>query len=194
MILRAATSNANDGLIIAGNAADPDIDGMIDALGTQPANPAAVVTGLTAHAAFWDGVDGLLSYRGDGSRILTNVATIKKLAELQIGTNGPLLVDRYGDGVLRASARMPAGTNAFHNYVLFKPQATGYAVNPIWNGIAFIRDVYTNARAGQTCDNRPHACQLQAGTHGRPRPGQVRHRIADAAFREMGSPFQRNAA
>ena len=147
--LRAAVSNANDNLIIAGNAADPDIDGMIDALGTQPANPAAVVTGLTAHAAFWDGVDGLLSYRGDGSRILTNVATIKKLAELQIGTNGPLLVDRYGDGVLRASARMPAGTNAFHNYVLFKPQATGYAVNPIWNGIAFIRDVYTNARAGQ---------------------------------------------
>ena len=147
--LRAAVSNANDDLIIAGNASDPDIDGMIDALGTQPANPAAVVTGLTAHAAFWDGVDGLLSYRGDGSRILTNVATIKKLAELQIGTNGPLLVDRYGDGVLRASARMPAGTNAFHNYVLFKPQATGYAVNPIWNGIAFIRDVYTNARAGQ---------------------------------------------
>ena len=147
--LRAATSDANDKLIIAGNAADPDIDGMIDALGTQPANPAAVVTGLTAHAAFWAGVDGLLSYRGDGSRILTNVATIQKLAELQIGTNGPLLVDRYGDGVLRASARMPAGTNAFHNYVLFKPQATGYAVNPIWNGIAFIRDVYTNARAGQ---------------------------------------------
>ena len=135
--LRNAVSNANDNLIIAGNAADPDIDGMIDSL-TQPATPAAVVTGLTAHAAFWSAVDGLLAYRGDGVRMLTNVATIQKLAELQIGTNGPLLTDRYGDGLLRASARMPAGTNAFHNYLLFKPQATGYAVNPIWNGIAFI--------------------------------------------------------
>ena len=146
--LRNAVSNANDNLIIAGNAADPDIDGMIDSL-TQPATPAAVVTGLTAHAAFWSAVDGLLAYRGDGVRMLTNVATIQKLASLQIGANGPLLTDRYGDALLRASARMPAGTNAFHNYLLFKPQATGYAVNPIWNGIAFIRDVYTNARAGQ---------------------------------------------
>ena len=146
--LRSAVSDANDNLVINGNAADPDIDGMIDNL-TQPNNPAAVVTGLTAHAAFWNAVDGKLAYRGDGVRMLTNVDTIQFLAALQIGANGPLVTDRYGDGVLRASARMPAGTNAFHNYLLFKPAATGYAVNPIWNGIAFIRDVYTNARVGQ---------------------------------------------
>ena len=81
--------------------------------------------------------------------MLTSVASIQKLAELQIGTNGPLLVDRYGDGVLRGSARIPAISTTIATYLLFKPAAIGYAVNPIWNGIAFIRDVYTNARAGQ---------------------------------------------
>ena len=167
--LRGAVSNANDNLIIAGNAADPDIDGMIDSL-TQPATPAAVVTGLTAHAAFWSAVDGLLAYRGDGVRMLTNVATIQKLAELQIGTNGPLLTDRYGDALLRASARMPAGTNAFHNYLLFKPAATGYAVNPIWNGIAFIpRRVHQRA-GGADCDNGTCAHQFQIGAYQRALP------------------------
>ena len=147
--LRAAVSDAVDDLVINGNAAAPVIAGMIGNLVQPAADPAAVVTGLTAHAAFWGAVDGKLSYRGDGVRMLTNVATIQFLASLQIGANGPLVTDRYGDGVLRASARMPAGTAAFHNYLLFKPAATGYAVNPIWNGIAFIRDPYTNARAGQ---------------------------------------------
>ena len=144
---------------------------MIDALGTQPANPAAVVTGLTAHAAFWDGVDGLLSYRGDGSRILTNVATIKKLAELQIGTNGPLLVDRYGDGGIAGQRSDASRNQCLSQLRAFQAAGNGLRRQPdLERHSVYPRRVHQ--RAGRsTCDNGPHAGQLQAGTHGRPRPG-----------------------
>ena len=146
--LRAATSDANDNLVINGKAADPNIDGMIDNL-ANPTDPTADLTGLLAHAGYWNAVDGKLAYRGDNVRMLVNVGTIQAMSALTIGTNGPLVTDRYGDGVLRASARMPVEAATLSTYLLFKPAAIGYAVNPIWNGIAFIRDVYTNARAGQ---------------------------------------------
>lgn len=152
--LRSALQDKRDSFVINGNAADPDIDGMIDNL-PNPTNPTTVVTAASARSAFWSAVDSKLAYRdnvpGPSVRMLVNDATIKVLADLEIGTNsGIYFTDRYGDGVLRSSARMPDTAATIATYLVHRPAATGRAVSPVWRGVEVIVDRQSRARSGET--------------------------------------------
>ena len=60
-----------------------------------------------------------------------------------------LITDKYGENILRASSRMPNPVSSVQSFILHRVAATGRAIMPIWNGIAFIRDNVSKAAEGQ---------------------------------------------
>ena len=148
--LRQALGDARDNFNINGKSDAVIRQGMIANL-SDPVDPAAVVTVASFRSALWGAVDGKLAYRGDAIRMLTNVATIQKLATLEMGANtSEYITDRYGDDVLRASARMPdSAAGNIATFLMYKPMGMGRAVAPVWAGIAMMRDPYTNSSEGQ---------------------------------------------
>ena len=70
--------------------------------------------------------------------------------KLIIGTSGGVnITDKYGENILRASSRIPVAVSSVQSFILHKVAATGRAIMPIWNGIAFIRDAASKAAEGQ---------------------------------------------
>ena len=152
--LRAALSDKIDNIAINGQASDPAIDSILGRL-TATATLNLNNTGTNEHnvtAALWSAVDGKLAYRGDTGqvRMLCGVETIQEMATLIIGTSGGVnITDKYGENILRASSRIPVAVSSVQSYILHRVAATGRAIMPIWNGIAFIRDNVSKAAEGQ---------------------------------------------
>ena len=72
------------------------------------------------------------------------------MAGLVVGTSGgTTITDKYGENILRASSRIPAAVGSVQSFILHRVAATGRAIMPIWNGIAFIRDAASKAAEGQ---------------------------------------------
>ena len=152
--LRAALSDKIDDIALNGQAADPAIDSIISRLTASTALPlnATAANEHNVTVALWSAVDGKLAYRGDTGqvRMLCGVQTIRRMAGLIVGTSGGVnITDKYGENVLRASSRMPNPVSSVQSFILHRVAATGRAIMPIWNGIAFIRDNVSKAAEGQ---------------------------------------------
>ena len=152
--LRAALSDKIDDIALNGQTADPAIDSIISRLVASAALNLNS-TGTNEHnvtVALWTAVDGKLAYRGDTGqvRMLCGVEAIQEMAGLVVGTSGgTTITDKYGENILRASSRIPAAVGSVQSFILHRVAATGRAIMPIWNGIAFIRDAASKAAEGQ---------------------------------------------
>ena len=150
--LTATMSDKLDKLALQGQAAvanvSPAVTGLVNTL-TDPTNPSTVATWTDFLDLYTDRVDGMYSQDGGNVRVLVNPATFKAAYKLQIATSGELLRDRLPSGRFRASANMPASTNANIAKVLaFAAGRRGF-VQPVWRGVTLIRDPYSNAAKGQ---------------------------------------------
>ena len=115
--IRAVLGDKLDALVINGQAAvantSPAFEGILSAL-TDPDAASAVAAWGDYLGAYTQRVDGKFSEDGSNVRVLVNPAVFKHAWDLPVGTDGRagLLRDKLPAGRFRASANMPASSNA----------------------------------------------------------------------------------
>ena len=146
--LRGQISQKLDLVGLVGQAAvtdtSPALVGIISAL-PDPTNPTAASTWVDVLNGYDDAVDGLASTDDSNIRMLVNLESWRFIRGLQVDTSGSLLRDRLPAGRFRASANMPAGVSDIHTCLTYAAGEGRGFVQPVWRGVALIRDPYTES-------------------------------------------------
>ena len=141
------TDAVND-LSLNGKSASPDVDGLIDGLGSIPNAATGVETFARYLAASYAQVDGTLVETVGGVRQLVNPATYAHMGSLIAATDSPVTAEaflRQVTGGVRANSKVPAAASNIATAV-FRRETPGRVA--VWSGISLVRDEVTQARKG----------------------------------------------
>lgn len=150
--LESVMSDKFDDQVLNGSGVEPQLDGMLHEL-TDPAAPASnpedfdrYATALSSH------VDGLHATSNMGVRALVGVATYNHMSSKFRGSDGPISAASYimrEFAGLRATRRIAAAAGNIQQAVIRRGSEPGVCRAPIWAGIEFIRDPYSDAKKGE---------------------------------------------
>ena len=150
--LTALISDKMDDQIVNGNGVAPNVNGFLTEL------PADTHTGTTTFAhflsAFTSVVDGINAYNLTDLRAIVGKDTFEHAYSIYRGNNSDTSAYEHvlaRVGGISVSDRIPdKDTNKRQSNIMALASYPGRnAVMPVWRGLDLIRDVYTNAAAGQ---------------------------------------------
>ena len=121
------------------------------ATGAPAADPTAKAKLSDFDQVFADGIDGLYAYGRDGVSLLHGVETERFLSverHDETAMTYGAMVNAAG-GMRRATTRVAAPVGNVQKAYRFVPNELR-AFAPVWEGIEFIRDPYTDAKKGET--------------------------------------------
>ena len=145
----AVTDNVDDQLI-DGNGVAPNLSGLFHQA-TDVAAASAVETFATGVARFAALIDGKHANGWGDLRIAIGPSTFALYAGLFQSNGDESLFDYLSAkvGVLRVSARVPAVASMAQKGIVIRAAQGQPIVAPVWSGVEFIVDPYTQAAKGQ---------------------------------------------
>lgn len=149
--LSSVVADVLDNAMLNGDGQGANCNGVLNQL-TDPTAPADVITFDTAVAAYMDHVDAKYAIDESGVRMLVGTATYRKLGSLMRGTDSTMPAAswlRQHTGGLRASNRIAAPASNVQQAVVVRDSPDRRAICPVWRGLEYIRDPYSDAKKGE---------------------------------------------
>ena len=149
--LGSVVADVLDNAMLNGDGQGANANGLLAQL-TDPTAPTDVVTFDSAVAMYMSHVDAKYALDESGVRMLVGRATYQKLGGLFRGTDSMMPASswlRQHTGGLRSSNRIAAASSNVQQAVVVRESPDRRAVCPVWRGLEFIRDPYTNSKKGE---------------------------------------------
>lgn len=141
-----------DDQVLNGSGAGANLNGLLNQL-TDPAAPGTGAETFDRYAiAFASHIDGLHATGMSGVRALIGVQTFVHMASLFRGSDGPISAASYimrEYGGIRSSRRITAPAANIQQAVVRRGNEPGIVRAPVWMGVEFIRDPYSEAGKGE---------------------------------------------
>ena len=154
MNLSSVLSDKLDDQILNGNGTAPNLQGLLDdgGAGSAPTAPAANAETLPRYAAAMSShVDGLHATMNNQVRALVGVQTYAHASSVFQGDStmsaAAYLESVYGG--FRATSRIAAPASNVQQALIRRGMEPRVALAPVWSGVEFIRDPYTDKDKGQ---------------------------------------------
>lgn len=154
MNLSAVLSDKLDDQILNGDGTAPNLQGLLDdgGAGAAPTAPAANAETLPRYAAALSShVDGLHATMNSAVRALVGVQTYAHASGVFQG-DSTMSAAAYMESVyggFRATSRIAAPASNVQQAIIRRGMEPRVALAPVWSGVEFIRDPYTDKDKGQ---------------------------------------------
>ena len=150
--LTSQMSDKFDDQILNGDNTGANLNGLLAQL-TDPTAPGAAAQTFDTYASdLASHIDGLHATSTAGVRALVGINTYVHMASLFRGSDGPVsaasyLMREYGG--IRATRRIAAPASNIQQAVIRRGSEPGICRAPVWQGVEFIRDPYSDAGKGE---------------------------------------------
>ena len=150
--LESAMSDQFDNQVLNGNNTAPNLNGMLQQLSDPSAPGAGAATFDSYCSDLASHIDGLHATSTMGIRALVGIQTYVHMASLFRGSDGPISASTYlmrEYGGIRATRRIAAPASNIQQAVVRRGTEAGIVRAPVWQGVEFIRDPYTDVAKGE---------------------------------------------
>ena len=145
-------SDKFDDQVLNGDNTGANLNGLLQQL-TDPTAPGAAAQTFDTYASdLASHIDGLHATSTSGVRALVGINTYVHMASLFRGSDGPVSAASYimrEYGGIRATRRISAPAGNIQQAVVRRGSEPGICRAPVWQGVEFIRDPYSDAGKGE---------------------------------------------